>query len=138
MRPLTKETKEMQGTLEPSREGFSPVTYEEFEKAPNVPGHWPLEAQSIWRDVWTLLKGSGHMSKGFVMAARALCWAAYRRQLAEERLIALPLDTAWEKILDTNTKTMERLCAKFGLTPADLWKVPAVKKDDTKTMSLLK
>jgi phage terminase small subunit len=138
MRQLSKEEKEMQGTFEPSKEPVITVKFEEFAKCPDVPGHWPIEAQAIWRDVWGLLKGAGHLSKGFVLNVRALCWAAYRRQLAEERLIALPLDTAWEKVLDTNTKTMERIGSKFGLTPADLYKVPAVKKDDGKTMTLLK
>lgn len=137
MRPLDKETKEMQGTFEPSREVVA-VQFIDYDRAPVAPEDWPEEAKSIWKDVWALLKSAGYMSKAFTMSVRALSWAAYRRQLAESRLLALPADTGWEKILDTNTKTMERLCSKFGLNPTDLYKVPAVKKDESKTMSLLK
>lgn len=128
----------MQGTLEPSREDFTPVSYDSFEKVPNVPSGWPLEAQAIWRDVGTLLKNSGYMSKGFVYCMRAFCWSAYRREVAEQRLIDNPLDTQWEKVLHENTKVVERISTKFGFTPADLYRVPAIKKAEGKTMNLLK
>lgn len=133
-----QEEKELQGTFEPSKEEFSPVLYEDFEKVPNVPSNWPIEAQAIWRDVGTLLKNAGWMTKAVVLPMRALCWAAYRRQLAEEKLLLFPDSLLWEKIMDSNTKTMERLCAKFGLTPADLYRVPKMKKDEGTVMSLLK
>jgi hypothetical protein len=78
------------------------------------------------------------MTKATVIPMRRLCWAYYRTLLAEEKLIAMPADTAWEKIMDTNTKAVERLCTKFGLTPADLYRVPAIEKKEGKEMSLLK
>jgi hypothetical protein len=129
MRALPQETKEMQGTFEASREGFDPVSYDAFEKAPNVPTEWPIEAQTIWRDVWAVMKSGNYMSKGFVMMVRALCWAVYRRQIAEEKLLKFPADKDWEKIMDTNTKTVERICTKFGFSPVDMYKVPVIKRD---------
>jgi hypothetical protein len=138
MRPKTKEEKEMQGTFEPSKEDLPPVSYEAFEKVPNVPSDWPLDAQVIWRDIGNVLKAAGYMTKATVIPMRRLAWAVYRAQYAEQKLITFPENLTWEKIMDSNTKTTERLCAKFGLTPADLYRVPIVKKAEGKEMSLLK
>src|SRR3972149_3699062 len=138
MRPLDKETKEAQGTFEPSKEGFQPVSYDNFERGPYVPDRWPVEAQTIWRDIWDLLRKAGNMSKSNILSVRALAWAAHRRQWAETQLIEDPYDLKAEKIQESNTKVMMSICANFGFTPADLYRVPAVKKDDAKTMSLLK
>ena len=138
MRPKTKEEKEMQGTFEPSKEGFDAVSYEVYDKVPNVPSDWPLAAQIIWRDLGNVLKAGGYMTKATIFPMRRLCWAYYRTLLAEEKLLENPMDTAWEKIMDTNTKAVERLCAKFGLTPADLYRVPVAAKKEGKEMSLLK
>lgn len=138
MRKLPTEVKEMQGTFEASREDLAPVSYEVFEKVPNVPSEWPLTAQVIWRDIGNVLKAGGYMTKATVLPMRRLAWAYYRTLLAEEKLIAEPEDGKWEKIMDMNTKTVERLCAKFGLTPADLYRVPAIKPKEGKEMSLLK
>jgi phage terminase small subunit len=128
----------MQGTFEPSKEGLPPVSYENFEKVPNVPSDWPLEAQVVWRDIGNVLKNAGYMTKATVFPMRRLCWAYYRTLLAEEKLLAVEADPVWEKVMDTNTKTVERLCTKFGLTPADLYRVPAIRKEGGAEMSLLK
>lgn len=138
MRPKTKEEKEMQGTFEPSREDLAPVSYEGFEKVPNVPSEWPLEAQVIWRDIGNVLKNAGYMTKATVIPMRRLCWAVYMTLVAEEKLLKNPSDLTWQKIMDMNNKTVERYCAKFGLTPADLYRVPAIQKKEGKEMSLLK
>lgn len=138
MRKLPTELKEAQGTFEPSKEDLAPVSYEAFEKVPNVPSDWPLEAQTVWRDLGNVLKAAGYMTKATVLPMRRLAWAYYRTLLAEEKLIEEPEDGKWEKIMDMNTKTVERLCAKFGLTPADLYRVPALEKKEGKEMSLLK
>lgn len=137
MRQISQEIKEMQGTFEPSKEGFDPVKWEAYDKAPNVPDTWPIEAQTVWRDICTVVKGGGYLTKATVFTIRRLAWAFYRTLVAEERLLALPGDTGWEKIMDTNTKTVERICSKYGFTPADLPKVPAIRKEET-PMSLLK
>ena len=138
MRKLPTEVKEMQGTFEASREDLAPVSYEVFEKVPNVPSDWPLEAQTVWRDLGNVLKAAGYMTKATVVPMRRLAWAYYRTLEAEKKLIDQPEDGKWEKIMDMNTKTVERLCAKFGLTPADLYRVPAIEKKEAKEISLLK
>jgi hypothetical protein len=138
MRQIPKEVKEMQGTFEASRDPLSPVSYEVFEKVPNVPSDWPLEAQTVWRDLGNVLKAAGYMTKATVLPMRRLAWAYYRTLEAEKKLIEEPEDGKWEKIMDMNTKTVERLCAKFGLTPADLYRVPAIEKKEGKEMSLFK
>jgi hypothetical protein len=137
MRQISKEQKEQQGTYEPSKEGFEAVSWDAYEKAPNVPDTWPLEAQIVWRDICAVLKSGGHLTKATVFTVRRLAWAFYRTLIAEERLLSLPGDKDWEKIMDTNTKTVERICAKYGFTPADLPKVPVMKKEQS-TLSLLK
>jgi hypothetical protein len=138
MRQLPKETKEMQGTFEPSKEDLTAVSYEVYDKVPNVPGEWPMEAQGIWNAIGNVLKSAGYMTKATVIPMRRLAWAVYRAQLAEKKLIDYPENLTWEKILDSNTKTTERLCAKFGLTPADLYRVPVMQKKEGKEMSLFK
>lgn len=138
MQRKTAELKQIQGTLEASRAEIEPVEYEELERVPKSPDGWPLEAQVVWRDFWNVLKRAGWMNRGVVSAARALCWAVYRRQLAEEKLIIDPESTFWEKVMDTNTKAVERLSAKFGMTPADLWRVPQAKRKEDGTQNLLK
>ena len=128
----------MQGTFEPSKEVLPTVSYEAFEKVPNVPSDWPLDAQVIWRDIGNVLKPVGYMTKATVIPMRRLAWAYYRTLEAEKKLITNPEDGKWEKIMDMNTKTVERLCAKFGLTPADLYRVPSIKRDEGAELSLLK
>jgi hypothetical protein len=138
MRPKTQEEKEMQGTFEPSKEDLSPISHELYDKAPNVPKEWPLDAQVIWRDVCQVLKAAGYLNKGITLALRELCWFAYRRELAESKLLETPTDMFWTKELHENSKGLERLLQKFGMTPADMYRVPAVKKAEGKEMSLLK
>lgn len=137
MRPISKEIKEMQGTYEASKDGFEPVSWQNYEKAPSAPDTWPIEAQVVWRDICAVLKTGGHLTRATVFTVRRLAWAFYRTLVAEERLLSLPGDKDWEKIMDTNTKTVERICSKYGFTPADLPKVPKLKQEET-PMSLLK
>jgi hypothetical protein len=44
----------------------------------------------------------------------------------------------WINVLDNANKTIERLGAKFGFSPLDVQKIPAVQKKEGKEMSLLK
>jgi len=70
-----------------------------------------------------------------------------REKLDEEGFIenkmtaeGLPYETIskWVSIREIAVKGMERIGARYGFTPLDVQKIPAVKKDDLKTMSLLK
>lgn len=138
MRPITKEIKEMQGTLEPSKE-IEPETVQ-FEQVQKFfpPDDWPEEAKIIFLDICKIVRSGGYLTRATYIGIRAFSFHEHLRRRSEEILKDDPTDTKWGKVLDLNSKAVERWCAKFGLTPADLYRVPAVKKDDTKTLSLLK
>jgi phage terminase small subunit len=138
MRPKTKEEKEMQGTFEPSKPQIEGVEFELLERNPSCPDNWPEEAKTIWRDVCSFLKSVNHLSKAYVPVIEEYSWAVYRCQVAKEKLISKPDDNFWEKVLNTNTKRMERLTVKLGFSPLDSMKVPSKKKGGDSEMSLLK
>lgn len=152
MRAKTKEEKEMQGTFEPSKEGLEPVEYETYERIPTAPAHWPVEAQKIWIDRCQDLKQSGYLVKAMMAPLKRYCFAVYQAEEAERKLIEegftsleegtkgqqYEVVSKWVMVLDNANKWIEKLGAKFGFTPLDIHKVPAVKKAEGKEMSLLK
>ena len=138
MRAKTKETKEMQGTFEASKPQIDPITFELLERNPNAPSDWPDEAKAIWLDVCTFLKGVNHLSKTYVPVIEEYSWAVYRCRLCKRKLISRPDDSYWEKVLENNTKRLERLTVKLGFSPLDSMKVPSRKVGGDSAMSLLK
>src|SRR5687767_13312665 len=108
MRPKTQEEKEIQGTFEPSKPQVDGLSFELLERNPNSPDNWPQEACDIWQEVCTNLKAVNHLTKAYIPIIEEYSWAVYRCRIAKEKLIAKPDDSYWEKVLDTNTKRVER------------------------------
>jgi len=154
MRPKTKEEKEMQGTFEPSKEAPEPMYLSEWdgERLPASPGGWPTSIQSIWNDRCRDLKNTGYLTKAFLPLLRRYCFAILQAEKAESQLISEGFVTfergsegqeyevvsKWVNVLDNANKTIERIGAKFGFSPLDVQKIPAVQKKEGKEMSLLK
>lgn len=137
MRPKTQEEKEMQGTLEPSREKeVQTVEFSQVEKFIS-PKEWPDEAKFIFQDLCGIVRNGGHLTKAVYLGLRSLAEHEYHRRLAEVALIDDPTDSKWLKVMDIRGKAVERGLAKFGMYPADLYRVPQIKKEE-KTMSLLR
>lgn len=152
MRQLSKEEKELRGTYEPSREGLEPVEYGSYERIPTPPDGWPVEAQKVWMDRCQDLKQSGYLVKAMMAPLRRYCFAVYQAQEAERHLMEEGFTTIeigtkgqeyevankWIMVLDNANKWIEKLGTKFGFTPLDIHKVPAIQKKEGKEMSLLK
>ena len=137
MRPKSKELKELQGTYEPSKENqLESIVFSQVVKFFS-PRDWPHDAKVIFQDLCQTVRDGGHLTKAVYIGIRSLAFAEFNRRLAEKELVEKPTDSAWLKALDQHTKAVERGLAKFGLYPADLYRVPA-KKAETKTLSLLK
>lgn len=138
MRAKAKEVKIMQGTFKPSRANLDGLEFELLERNPSVPDGWPLPAQIIWRDVCTWLKSVGYLCKAYVPLIEEYSWAYYRCQVAREKLITEPDSTRWEKIMDNNSKKMERLTTKFGFSPMDSQKIMPRVEIDSEAYALFK
>jgi phage terminase small subunit len=152
MRQKPKEEKEKQGTYEPSKEGLEPVEYETYERIPTAPPDWPVEAQKIWMDRCQDLKISGYLVKAMMAPLRRYCFAVYQAEHAEKMLIYGGFTTLekgtmgqeyevvskWVNVLDNANKVIDRFGAKFGFTPLDVHKIPAIQKKQGSEMSLLK
>jgi|SRR5688572_13462226 phage terminase small subunit len=152
MRPKTKEEKELQGTYEPGKDSLAPVEYDEYERVPTAPDGWPPNIQKLWSDRCNDLKKAGYLVKAFIAPLRRYCFAVMQaeeaeRHLLDEGFLTIEIGTKgqqyevvskWVMVLDMANKTIDKFGSKFGFTPADLYRVPAIKKDDLKTMSLLK
>lgn len=127
----------MQGTLEPSREEQPEmVAFKQVEKFFS-PKDWPDEAQIIFQDFCQIIRGGGHLTKAVYSGLRYLAHSEYHRRAAEKQLLEDPTNLKWLKVYDLHGKAVERGLAKFGLYPADLYRVP-VAKTEPKPMSLLK
>jgi hypothetical protein len=135
MRRLDAEIKKKQGTLELSREA-DVVEWGDIEKMAS-PKDWPDEAKVIFQDLIQIIRKGGFLSKAVYIGLRSLSYSEYMRRLAEGELIEKPTDRDWLKVYDLHGKAVERQLAKFGLWPADLYRVPVMKKEDNKR-SLLK
>lgn len=137
MRQISKDIKEMQGTLEPSREKEPEVvSFSQVEKFIS-PKEWPDDAKVIFQDFCGIVRDGGHLTKAVYEGLRDLAYAVYKRREAEQKLIENPTDMKWLKAYDQHSKGVERKLAKFGLYPADLYRVPKT-KPEAKTFSLLK
>lgn len=153
MRAKTKEEKEMQGTFEPSREVES-VQLEEWdgERLPACPAGWPYPLQSFWNDRCRDLKNAGYLAKAVLEPLRRYCWAAWmareaEKAIAEEGFIIDEIGTKGQvykvpnpmlSVLSEATKVIDKYGAKFGFSPLDVQKIPAVQRKEGKEMSLLK
>jgi P27 family predicted phage terminase small subunit len=152
MRAKTKEEKEMQGTFEPSKEPLDPVQLNAYERSPTPPANWPPSIQKIWLDRCDDLKNTGYLAKAFIPLLRRYCFAVLQAEEAEKHLLdegftvteygtegqAYEVMSKWINVLDQANKTIERIGAKFGFSPLDVQKIPAVKKAEGKEMSLFK
>jgi P27 family predicted phage terminase small subunit len=154
MRPKTQEEKEMQGTFEASKEPLEPVELAAWDadRMPAAPDGWPPNIQKIWNDRCKDLKNTGYLVKAFMPLLRRYCFAIKQAEEAEQKLldegfVTIEIGTKgqqyevvskWLDVLDNANKTIERIGAKFGFTPLDVQKIPAVKQKEGKEMSLLK
>jgi P27 family predicted phage terminase small subunit len=154
MRPKTKEEKELQGTFEPSKEPLESVELAEWdaERMPNAPDGWPPHMQKLWNDRCKDLKNTGYLTKAFIPLLRRYCFAILQAEKAEGYLLTdgfvveergtegqvYEVMSKWINVLDNANKTIERIGAKFGFSPLDVQKIPAIQKKEGKEMSLLK
>jgi phage terminase small subunit len=153
MRAISQEEKEKQGTYEPSKE-IDSLKLPEWDgsKMPAAPSKWPYPIQKLWNERCKDLSAAGYLASAFLPALKEYCYYVLmaeeaREKLDEEGFIenkmtaeGLPYETIskWVSIREIAVKGMERIGARYGFTPLDVQKIPAVKKDDSKTMSLLK
>lgn len=152
MRELSEEQKKLQGTYEASRESLDPVEYDEYERVPTAPDGWPPNIQKLWSDRCNDLKKAGYLVKAFMAPLKRYCFAVMQAEEAETHLLEegfITLETGtkgqtyevmnkWVVVLDNANKTIDKYGSKFGFTPLDVHKIPAVKKNEEKNMSLLK
>jgi phage terminase small subunit len=154
MRAKTKEEKEMQGTFEPSKEGPEAVELAvwDADRMPAAPEGWPANIQKLWNDRCKDLSATGYLVKAFIPFLRRYCFAILQAEKAEENLLrdgfvtiergsegqAYEVVSKWVNVLDNANKTIERIGAKFGFSPLDVHRIPAVKKKEAAEMSLLK
>lgn len=153
MRPISKEQKEMQGTFEQSREVES-VQLEEWdgERMPACPAGWPYALQSFWNDRCHDLKKAGYLAKACIEPLRRYCYAVWmareaEKSLMDEGFIVEEIGTKGQvyrvpnpalAILSEATKVIDKYGAKFGFSPLDAQRIPAVQKKEGKELSLLK
>jgi len=152
MRQLPKEVKELQGTYEPSREGFDAVQYDQYERVPTPPDDYPPNVQKIWTERCYDLKNAGYLTKAFMPTLRAYCdwWSVYFQALAmikndgfivseqgSQGQTKNTLNPAFQ-VMDKAMKHIESINSKFGFTPLDVQKIPVIRKAEENTQSLLK
>ena len=153
MRPLSKEEKEMQGTFEASRE-VEPLELDEWDgqRMPSCPAGWPYPIQSLWNERCKDLKNAGYLAKACIEQLRRYCFAVMiardaEKSITEEGYTIEQIGTKGQvytvknpmlDVLKDANKEIAVWSARFGFTPYDAQKIPAIKKDDSKTMSLLK
>jgi phage terminase small subunit len=154
MRAKTKEEKEMQGTFEASKEPLESVELAvwDADRMPAAPDGWPPHIQKVWNDRCKDLSSTGYLIKAFIPLLRRYCFAILQAEKAEgfllnEGFVVIERGTEgqeyevmskWINVLDNANKTIERIGAKFGFSPLDVQKIPAVSKKEGKEMSLLK
>jgi P27 family predicted phage terminase small subunit len=151
MRPISKEIKEMQGTFEPSKEGLEPVQFNQYERNPSAPAGWPPHIQKHWSDLCTDLKKAGYLMRAFMPGLVSYCFAILQRDEAQEKLMSegfvitkittagtADVPSPWLTVLAQANKEIANFGAKYGLTPLDVQKIPAIEKKQGTEMSLLK
>lgn len=152
MRELPREVKEMQGTYEPSKEGATPVQYDQYERVPTPPDDYPPQVQKIWTERCYDLKNSGYLVKAFMPTLRAYCdwWSVYfgAYELIKTQGFVIPEEGSQGQIknvvnpafqvMDKAMKHIESINSKYGFTPLDIQKIPVVRKAEESSESLLK
>jgi P27 family predicted phage terminase small subunit len=151
MRAKTKEEKEFQGTFEPSKEALEPVQLTAYERVPTAPDYFSLEVQKLWMDTCTELKKTGYLMRVFIPQLESYCYAVQRRNeaiemLNQQGLVITKMTTnasvqavnPYLDVLERANKEIVKFGEKYGLTPLDVQKIPAVKKAEGKEMSLFK
>lgn len=152
MRQISKEQKEMQGTLEPSREVES-MKLEEWDgqRMPAAPAGWDYPMQSFWNDRCKDLKNAGYLAKAVLEPVRRYCVAVKHARDAEASIMedgytieqigtkgqVYTVKNPMLDVLKDANKEIQYWTARFGFTPLDVQKIPASKKDDAQ-MNLLK
>ncbi len=136
MRELSREDKEMRGTFEPSKE-IEPVNYDEVARF-YAPEGWAESAKGIFLDICRILRPTGYLQNAMYISIRDLASNEHFRREAELALMLDPTDKKALYRLDLHGKAVRVLCKSFGFTPLDVQKISVIKKDDSKTLSLLK
>lgn len=143
----------MQGTFEASRE-VETVELEEWdgERMPACPAGWPYPLQSFWNDRCHDLKKAGYLAKVCLEPLRRYCWAVWmareaEKSLMDEGFIVEEIGTKGQvyrvpnpmlAVMSEATKVIDKYGSKFGFSPLDVQKIPAVQKKEGKELSLLK
>jgi P27 family predicted phage terminase small subunit len=152
MRQISRETKEIQGTYEPSRDGLEPVKYDQYERVPTPPDDYPPNVQKIWTERCYDLKQSGYLTKAFMPTLRAYCdwWAIYfdAYSMVKTNGFVIPEEGSQGQIknvvnpafqvMDKAMKHIESINSKFGFTPLDIQKIPVIRQVNESEGNLLK
>jgi phage terminase small subunit len=153
MRQISKEVKEIQGTFEPSKEGFEPVALElwDGQRMPAADSKWPPNIQEIWNLRCKELFKAGYLAKSFLPRLKRYCFAIMAAEEAEENLFSggfieesigtkgqvyrsvSPWFSIWEKAV----KEMDAVSSRYGFSPLDIQKIPVIEKKQDKD-SLIK
>jgi Phage terminase, small subunit len=146
MRPKSKETKEMQGTFEPSKESDS-VELTEWDGArlPAANKEWPPKIQALWNRRCRDLQHAGYLAEAFLTDLRRYCFAVAMAERAEEELMknngsfvveeegsqgnTYDVVSKWLTVWNDANRTIDKIGSKFGFSPLAASKIPAVKKD---------
>jgi phage terminase small subunit len=152
MRPISKGIKEQQDTYEPSREQDS-LRLPEWKgsKMPAADDKWPPGIQRLWNERCKDLSKAGYLTSAFLTALKEYCNYVEMADEAMSNLhehgfieykmtaegIAYEAISKWVTLREIAVKGMERIGARYGFTPLDAQKIPAVQKEEN-TLSLLK
>lgn len=152
MRQLDKETKEIRGTYEPSKEIESlELSNYSKEYLPKAPSNWPPRIQKLWNMRCRDLKDAGYLTEAFLVGLRQYCFAVMMAEDAQNALMkdgyltpetgtngqTYEVPSKWLTVLEKAEKTIDRYEKKFGFTPYDLQKIPKAKKIETTEENLL-
>ena len=156
MRKLDRETKQLQGTFEPSKE-IEAVELTEWNvsRMPMADKNWPPRIQKLWNDRCKDLQAAGYLTSAFLVGLKQYCFAVMMAQEAQYKLMddaddggfvvkeigtegqVYYVPSKWLTVLEKAEKTIDRYEKKFGFTPYDSSKIPKVKKIETSSENLL-
>jgi P27 family predicted phage terminase small subunit len=152
MRKLDKETKEIQGTLEASRE-VDPVEMPlwDGQRLPAANKIWPPHIQEEWNRLCRDLQSAGYLARSFLNPLKRYCFAIMLAEEAEMMLTSGDIVeegegsqkqtiykvSEWMKVWKDANRTMLEFGREFGLTPLAASKIPKVVKDKKDDESLL-
>jgi phage terminase small subunit len=152
MRAKSKELKEMQGTYEPSKETES-ISIQPYSGVymPKCPTGWPPRIQGLWNKRCKDLQVKGQLADEFLIGLKQYCFNVMMSDEAQKHLIeegyvvpetgdkgqVYEVVSKWLTVLEKAQKAINIYEAKFGFSPLDASKIPAVKKDVSNEESLL-